>query len=409
MALFSDASNSGGGGLSITGSDKQVFFNDSGALGANAALTFDKTTGKFIIRQTGGVAGTDEMQMYHDGTLCRISNLETGALQLSSNTFQLGFTSSSTFYTVVENSYSDTFQIFKFYAKCPTQTGHNQYMTLTPRNTNAYTEIGISGSSGLLLSSAPVMLNGLSFTASAGGSQDVYLLRDAANTLAQRSSTSAQEFRLYGTYTDASNYERLSIKHNGSSTGIVFESQAAGTGTKRIINFKSDSIAVLSTGDTNTATLSLGAGSYTLVHGPGGPANGGIKYDTVPQELSPTASGGGLNGWALKNHTRSIVVPADTATVLTSADSGKIYDNTGFTAKRAFTLPAATAGYFYTWTVNDADGIDITAVGDDVIRFGASVTSVAGTITSTTIGSSITLVAINSTTWFATSLVGTWA
>jgi hypothetical protein len=40
-------------------------------------------------------------------------------------------------------------------------------------------------------------------------STDLSLARDAANTLAQRNSTNPQTFRLYNTYTDASNYERV--------------------------------------------------------------------------------------------------------------------------------------------------------------------------------------------------------
>ncbi|NDC18692.1 MAG: hypothetical protein EBZ87_00270 [Microbacteriaceae bacterium] len=40
------------------------------------------------------------------------------------------------------------------------------------------------------------------------GTFDLNLARDASDILAQRRSTNAQTFRLYNTYTDASNYER---------------------------------------------------------------------------------------------------------------------------------------------------------------------------------------------------------
>ena len=65
----------------------------------------------------------------------------------------------------------------------------------------------------------------------ASGAQDVKLWRDAANTLALHNSTNAQTFNVYNTYTDASNYERLSIVAYGS--GIAIRSDAAGTGTNR--------------------------------------------------------------------------------------------------------------------------------------------------------------------------------
>lgn len=54
------------------------------------------------------------------------------------------------------------------------------------------------------------------------------LARDAANTLAQRNGVNAQTSRLYGTYTDASNYRRLT---QTMSTGGVAEIKPEGAGT----------------------------------------------------------------------------------------------------------------------------------------------------------------------------------
>ena len=64
-----------------------------------------------------------------------------------------------------------------------------------------------------------------------GGNGDLYLYRDAANTLAQRRSTNAQTFRVYNTYTDASNYERGSV--GWVSNSFVITSERAGTGASR--------------------------------------------------------------------------------------------------------------------------------------------------------------------------------
>lgn len=63
---------------------------------------------------------------------------------------------------------------------------------------------------------------------------DLGLVRDAAGTLAQRNGTSAQTFRLYNTFTDASNYERLSI--DWAANVIAIRPQAAGTGTVRVLH-----------------------------------------------------------------------------------------------------------------------------------------------------------------------------
>jgi len=52
---------------------------------------------------------------------------------------------------------------------------------------------------------------------------------DSAGTLAQRNGTNAQTSRIYGTYTDASNYSRISLSHDGSGTGTI-ALETAGTG-----------------------------------------------------------------------------------------------------------------------------------------------------------------------------------
>lgn len=60
---------------------------------------------------------------------------------------------------------------------------------------------------------------------------DIFLARDAANTLAQRNGVNPQAFRLYNTYTDASNYERQELTFQSNVTRWF--STAAGTGTIR--------------------------------------------------------------------------------------------------------------------------------------------------------------------------------
>lgn len=61
-----------------------------------------------------------------------------------------------------------------------------------------------------------------------GSPADLIVTRDAANTLAQRNGTNAQTFRVYNTFTDASNYERADISWAGNVFNIVVG--AAGTG-----------------------------------------------------------------------------------------------------------------------------------------------------------------------------------
>jgi hypothetical protein len=60
-----------------------------------------------------------------------------------------------------------------------------------------------------------------SSTFAGSGSADLILLRDAANTLAQRNGAVAQENRVYGSYTATDNYQRMSIKTLRESSGAL--------------------------------------------------------------------------------------------------------------------------------------------------------------------------------------------
>jgi hypothetical protein len=64
------------------------------------------------------------------------------------------------------------------------------------------------------------------------------LARDAANTLAQRRTTNPQTYRLYNTWTDASNYERLSFTWDSNVAKIQTEAGGAG-GTLRDLSIGS--------------------------------------------------------------------------------------------------------------------------------------------------------------------------
>ena len=71
------------------------------------------------------------------------------------------------------------------------------------------------------------------------GTFDTILTRDAADTVAQRRTTNPQTFRIYNTFTDASNYERLSVIW--SSNIAVIQTEAAGTGTQRPLQLSAGS------------------------------------------------------------------------------------------------------------------------------------------------------------------------
>jgi hypothetical protein len=67
------------------------------------------------------------------------------------------------------------------------------------------------------------------------GLSDTVLLRDAANTLAQRNGTAQQESRIYGTYTGPGNYRRLALKMDTAGVAqIVAEGGGAGASGNRL-------------------------------------------------------------------------------------------------------------------------------------------------------------------------------
>jgi hypothetical protein len=98
-------------------------------------------------------------------------------------------------------------------------------------------------------------LDGLYFSGGAFTAFDITIKRDAANTLAQRNSTNAQTFRLYNTYTDASNFERASIGFNRPTTAVFTGTISNGAGASgTIVNVTAITSGVITTGMVLTGT-----------------------------------------------------------------------------------------------------------------------------------------------------------
>jgi hypothetical protein len=94
---------------------------------------------------------------------------------------------------------------------------------------NSTSVMSYNGSNATLPSSS---VFGWSSGALGSGTFDLNLARDASDTLAQRRSTNAQAFKLYRTFTDASNYERLGFLAT-NTTRYTITSENAGTGSAR--------------------------------------------------------------------------------------------------------------------------------------------------------------------------------
>lgn len=144
------------------------------------------------------------------------------------------------------------------------------------------------------------------------------------------------------------------------------------------------------------------------------------KFSQLTAGTAPLVGGeifAGVQGAASRRFTaaelRHKVVEANTAgsgapNELTAAETGKVLTNEGTTSKNFHQLPAAQAGLCYLFACEDGDGIRIDAANYNFIYVADSISSEGGYIESTLVGSTIILIAINSTDWMAWGAMGTW-
>lgn len=153
--------------------------------------------------------------------------------------------------------------------------------------------------------------------------------------------------------------------------------------------------------DQSGSRTALGLGTSAIV-------NTGTSGATIPLL-------NGANTWSAAQVFSSTILyqalvsaQAATPVSVSSAASGTVFTNEGASALGVFNLPTAVANLVYTFVVEDSDGIKIVANTGDTIRISASVSASAGNATSTVIGSTVTLVAINATEWVSIATNGTW-
>lgn len=179
------------------------------------------------------------------------------------------------------------------------------------------------------------------------------------------------------------------------------DNTTSGSGTASFAAFNSFAAPTLAA--TNTSVTTSDAATLYIA---GSPITGTNQTITRPWSLYIASGASRIIGTLTVQRAVTARTSSGTEAV---ENSWYVATNEGATTLVARTLPPAQGGLEYTFFVQDSDGISITAASGDTIRFGGTVTAAAGTITSTTVGSSITLLAINATEWVATSLVGTWA
>lgn len=256
------------------GADTQVQFNDGGAFGGDAAFTFNKTTKAVTV---GGATVTANAPVFNlsqtwnnsgvtfTGLRLNVTNTASAAASLlldlqvgGSSVFKVdrtgGFVAGRTAYEgtgafiqFVNHNDSPLLQVFQF-------GGVNNVGSVYIKSTGVRAlSVGATVPANSFLWDG-----GISF--STGSAADLAIGRDAANTLAQRNSTNAQESRLYATYTSATSYQRLGIK-----TGKVALSNVSGASITATSLIPAGAFLIGVTSRVNTALgTSNGTTGYTV-------------------------------------------------------------------------------------------------------------------------------------------------
>ena len=220
-----------GGGGTPGGTDTQVQFNDGGAFGGASGFTFDKANNTLGLG--GGTITADDpiidmAQTWNNAAVtftaikANVTSTASAAASLLMD-LQVGGVSLASVRKDGRLTLSQTFQ----------EIATQNTLSFILAGTSSNARFTLSGSD-LFLGSG-VRVSWRDNAASNSGTIDLILLRDAANTLAQRNGVNAQAFNLYNTYTDASNYERGFMSWSHTANRLVVGTGALGTGTNRSI------------------------------------------------------------------------------------------------------------------------------------------------------------------------------
>lgn len=204
-----------------TGAGKLILGTSTDTANAQLSVYTQSTTEAALkLKAASGTSGTQEVLGVYDGTGTFTSGfLANGTLAFGGNTTShVGLVNVFNIGLGVKDATGANWK--------PLYAGGAEFWNGPGRQTviNSASVTGVSVRSGDYYAFA-------SSSTDASTSLDLFLYRDAANTLAQRNATNAQTFRLYETFTDASNYSALRIQATNSYHSII--PIAAGTGTLR--------------------------------------------------------------------------------------------------------------------------------------------------------------------------------
>jgi hypothetical protein len=219
----------------VAGSNQTVQFNSAGALSGDSGLLYDATTGALTV---GG----------------KTVSADAPVINLSQSWNNAAVTFTGIKLNVTDTASASASNLLDLQVGGVSQFKLNKEAALTCPNDFIFTRGATTSFRAGTTRFSTVSELGLSNNNAS--SPDAFIARDAANTLAQRNGTNAQTYRLYNTYTDASNYERTSITRD--SSGLVIDAQKAGTGADptNLLDVKLDGTSYFSTSSSGFATIS---------------------------------------------------------------------------------------------------------------------------------------------------------
>jgi hypothetical protein len=300
----------------VGGSSSQLLWNNAGALAGASTLTYDgsilTTSGRFINSYnatasgpaksfvgtwfTGGTSTTTKPQVLIEPTGATSTAWSTSGTALGVNAAS-GFAGNLLDLQVNGTSKASLTATGNFtVAGLAVSTGYrtnlsggNGFEGYWGASFKIFDIYSTNGSVNLRLDSGGIISwnNGLLGVTT----PDLFIARDAANTLAQRNDTNAQTFRLYNTYTSATNYERGKLEWSSNVFRIGTE-KGSGGGTAQAVEVHTDSISRLALDTTGSVRIVTGLTVATL---PSSPTVGMIARVTnaLAPAVGATVAGGG--------------------------------------------------------------------------------------------------------------------
>jgi len=121
---------------------------------------------------------------------------------------------------------------------------------------------------------------------------DTIIVRDAANTLAQRNGANAQAFNIYNTFTSSTNFERFRIFAQSAAAVLIGTEKGSGGGTARALELQTDATSRLALDTVGSAQIVTALTVATL---PGTPLTGMMARvtDALAPAVGVTVASGG--------------------------------------------------------------------------------------------------------------------